>query len=279
MKIVDVISKYEKSLLSVTNVPILELKWYICYVTKIKIEKFALYIYEDVDNETLETIKSFVSRRLTGEPFAYIVKNKEFMGLNFYVDNRVLIPRPDTEILVESIIKSFSKSEKLNGYEVGIGSGIISISLLKNMPFLIMDAVDISTNALEIAKKNKKIHNLENRLFLNKADISLKEMRKYDFVVSNPPYISKKEYDDLDIGVKNYEPITALVADNLGYEYYYKISKKLYNNIKIGGKIFYEIGCNQAKIVTKILDSLSYKDIKVIKDYANKDRVIIAEKR
>ncbi len=279
MKIKDVINKYADSLSKVTEIPVLELKWYLSDRLDIEANNLLLYMDNELEQSVLDSVKLFVDRRLNYEPFSYITGEKEFMGLSFKVNSNVLIPRPDTEILVEKIINTYNQDNRLKALEIGVGSGAITVSLLKFMSNLKMDAVDISSDAIEVARQNASRHRVDDRLKLHVADLIHDKNQKYDFIVSNPPYIAEEEYFNLDKNVLLYEPKLALYADANGLDFYQRISKELFDNLKIGGKIFYEIGYNQAQSVVEILKDNKYSNITVVKDYGSKDRVVIAEKR
>lgn len=210
-------------------------------------------------------------RRAAGEPFAYIVGSKEFMKLNFIVNEHVLIPRDDTEILIEEAIKLKRKSV----LDMCTGSGCIAISLAKYIENACVDAVDISENALEIARKNAEINNVKvdfisSNLFENIS-------KKYDLIVSNPPYIPSENISDLQCEVKN-EPHLALDGGKDGLDFYREISKQALNYLNDSGILMYEIGYDQGESVPNILKECGYEDIRIIKDLSGNDRVVIARK-
>jgi release factor glutamine methyltransferase len=232
-----------------------------------------LEIPESKVNEYFNLIK----KRAEGFPVAYLTHKKEFFGLDFYIEEGVLIPRPETEILVEEVLKKIPENKEILGLEIGVGSGAIVVSLLKNRPKLKMYGVDISEKALEITKKNAKIHGVEDRLVLVRSNLfeNLPKI-KFDFIVSNPPYVSEKEYEKLQKEVKK-EPKTALVGGTEGFEIYEKIVKEGINFLKEGGFFAFEIGYNQGRYVSDLLKKYGFKT-KVIKDLQNLDRVVIGER-
>ena len=232
----------------------------------------------EVDAEKQKLFEDMVERRTKFEPFAYITGHKEFMGLDFKVGEGVLIPRPDTEILVESIIETAKEHNLKTSAEIGIGSGCISISIAK---YAGLDCVgtDISKAALAIAVDNIKKNDVVDKVKFFEGDV-FKGMpeNKYDIIVSNPPYIRKKDMEDLMPDVKDYEPYTALCGGDDGLDFYRQISIEGKDFLNDGGFIFYEIGWDEAEEVSDILRENGYKDIEVIKDLSGLDRVVKARK-
>lgn len=224
-----------------------------------------------------------LKRRANSEPIQYILGNTDFFGYKFFVNEAVLIPRMDTEILVETILEkiNFKNEKNLTLLDIGTGSGCIPISILleKKNPNLSATGLDISEKALEVAKQNAILHNLsEKKIKFVKRDIfssAIKVKEKYDIVVSNPPYINIEEYNKiLDKEVKEFEPQIAL-SDNTtdGLSFYRRIAELLPTILKPGKYFFAEIGYNQANSVLNIFDK-ALTNIKIIKDLANNDRVI-----
>ncbi|OOB77581.1 MAG: protein-(glutamine-N5) methyltransferase, release factor-specific [Epulopiscium sp. Nuni2H_MBin003] len=231
---------------------------------------------KDIDEQIYLDYLSLINRRKCHEPLQYITNSQEFMGLEFFVDNRVLIPRQDTEILVENIIE-FSKQHTLRtGIEIGVGSGCISISLVRFIKGLAMTSCDISSDAIAVAKFNATKHNCEINFI--KSDI-LRNMPHIavDFIVSNPPYIPKDEYNTLELEVYR-EPHIALSDNADGLSFYRNIATTGYDFLKKGGFIALEIGYNQGQDVIDILKSAGYLEIRLILDYNKKDRVVFARK-
>ena len=217
-----------------------------------------------------------IQRRKKGEPIAYIIKKKEFWKNNFFVNKNVLIPRPETEHLVEQILEHTSKEKRIKILEIGVGSGCISISILKELKYSQVTAIDVSQSALKIAKINAILHHLQNRIKFFKRDIDNFCSGKYDLIVSNPPYIEKKKIKYLDVA--NYEPWPAIDGGLDGLSILNKViirSKKLLKN---NGKLFLEIGYNQKYRMIHLLKKNKFFVNKVIKDYGNKDRCIVSTK-
>ncbi len=279
MKVIDLIKVSENELEDVSNVPILEAKWYLSEILGEDVSTIALLFDDEVGSEVIDEYYDFIKRRKTGEPFHYITGHREFYGIDFKLSPDVLIPRPDTEVLVETALSYINKNHYREGYEVGLGSGAISVSLLHQVSDLSMTAVDISAKAIEVAKENAVLNGVDDRLSIHEADIVYGGNKTFDFIISNPPYIPMDEYDKLPNSIKSFEPRIALLAANDGIEFYVRIIEDLFSYLKSGGYIFLEIGCTQATKVSKIINDNGFINIQVVRDYAGKDRVVYAEKR
>lgn len=233
---------------------------------------------EILSDEILEIYNKNINRIKAGYPLQYITKNQEFMKLNFYVNEDVLIPQPDTEILVEKVLEICKKEHKegpIKILDLCTGSGAIAISIKKYIDNAEVIATDISDNALKVAEKNAKINNVEIKFI--KSDMFENIDDKYDIIVSNPPYIEKNILKTLPKDVQ-YEPALALDGGIDGLDFYRKIAKNAHKHIKMNGYLVLEIGYNQKNSVIKILEKEEkYKNIMTIKDLANNDRVIISK--
>ncbi len=226
-----------------------------------------------LSQQEIEHYNSLIQRRFNDEPIAYIIGSKEFYGLNFKVDNNVLIPRPETEELVEYVINSIdNKNSRI--IDIGAGSGCIAITLKHLVDTYDITALDISKNALNIAKENAYsiLPNNNSIDFVNENALKYIPSKKFDVIVSNPPYISNKEKDSLSNDVKNYEPSLALFSGDSGYEFYEKIYGRLDILLNSRGKFFFEIGHQQEKHLRKIFRN---KNISFIKDISGKSRFMI----
>ena len=254
------------------------------------------YIFSDVLKVSRNTLKYSMSREIKEEdkdkiremlvlrakkrkPLQYILGEWEFYGLPFKVSEGVLIPRADTEILVEQCIQLMREVEEPNILDIGSGTGAISIAIANELKSSSVTGIDINEKAIELANENKTLNKIENVNFI-KSDLFEKIDKdfKYDLIVSNPPYISKEEYETLMPEVKNYEPQNALTDLGDGLYFYREISKLAGEYLKGTGYLAYEIGYNQAKDVTKILQNNNFDILSVIKDYGGNDRVVIAKK-
>tara|TARA_B100000575_G_scaffold210013_1_gene171130 strand:+ start:315 stop:1154 length:840 start_codon:yes stop_codon:yes gene_type:complete len=231
-----------------------------------------------IDTQKIIEFKRYLKRRSNNEPMAYILKEKEFWSKKFDVNKNTLIPRPETEILVEQLIKNY-KGKKISILDIGTGSGCIIISLLSNLIYSSGLGIDISKEAITIAKKNAIKHKLLNRIkFLTRSLNSIFE-RKFDLIVSNPPYIKRNEIKNLTDDIKRYEPRMALDGGNDGLDLIKKVIYKSKEILKINGTLALEIGREQNKKVSKILFDNNFRIKKVIKDYKNNIRCIIASYR
>lgn len=214
----------------------------------------------------------------SGVPIEHITHQKEFMKLNFFVDNNVLIPRQDTEILVEEVIKIAKKIKAKNILDLCTGSGAIGISLAKYLPETKIVATDISNDALNIARKNAVINNVQNQMIFINSDLFRNlETQKFDIIVSNPPYIKTNVIEKLDIQVKN-EPNIALDGGEDGLDFYRKIIKESYQYLKYNGYLCLEIGFDQKDDVVNILNEMeNFKNIYCKKDLGDNDRVVVGQ--
>ncbi|MCT4607162.1 MAG: peptide chain release factor N(5)-glutamine methyltransferase [Marinisporobacter sp.] len=263
--------------------PLLDAEVILCYV--LKKDRLFLYTHRDhpLKDEEIRVFNDLIKKRIQGMPVAYIVKKQEFMGLNFYVEEGVLIPRPDTEILVETVIEWAKKRKNDNRIivDLGTGSGAITISLAKYIENAFVYSIDLSRHALEIGKKNATLNEVtENTLFLEGdllAPIKGKLEEKVDIIVSNPPYIPRNEIEKLQIEVKKFEPKIALDGGMDGLDFYRKIIDEAPNFVKKGGFIALEVGHDQADMVKTMMEHKGYYyEIQKIKDLAGIERVVVA---
>mgnify|MGYP001289596645 FL=1 len=216
-----------------------------------------------------------IKRRSNNEPVAYICEEKEFWSKNFFVNNNTLIPRPETELMVEKLVKIF-KDKRISILDIGTGSGCILISLLSELKNSKGVGIDISKNAVLIAKKNAKRHKMQhNTNFFNKS-LASNFIQKFDLIVSNPPYIMSKDIKNLNDDIKKYEPRIALDGGNDGLDLIKKIIYKTKNILKFKGKLALEIGNEQNKKVSKILEKNNFKIEHAIKDYKDNVRCVIS---
>jgi len=228
-----------------------------------------------------ENIKSFdylVKRRKKGEPIAYLINKKEFWKQNFYINQNVLIPRPDTETLVEETLKLFNVNSKLNMLDIGTGSGCILLSILKERRNFFGTGIDISKKAINVARFNAKMHQLSNRVKFYNSDVDKFLIGKYDLVVSNPPYIKRQDLKYLEVDVKGFEPKLALDGGKDGFSKITKVISKTSTLLKKNGRFILEIGFGQKKKILSILKQNNFFINKVVKDYGKNDRCVISTK-
>ena len=231
-----------------------------------------------VSDHNIEIFDKLLKRRAKGEPIAYILKKKDFWKSTFYVNKDVLIPRPDTEILVEELLKISNENQKLSVLDIGTGSGCIIISLLKDRPKFQGTAIDISKNAINIAKYNAKIHQISNRIKFYKSSVDNFFKGKYDLIISNPPYINKYALKYLEKDVVGFEPNLALEGGVDGFTVLRQVIKGSSRLLKKGGCLMMEIGFDQRMAVKELLKKEKYFVNKIIRDYGNNDRCAVCTK-
>ena len=276
MKALEVI-KIGSNVLKEKKIPayILDSEILLSKTLNISREKILTNLDQKIDIKNISVFKTYLRRRSKNEPIAYILEEKEFWSKKFYVNKDTLIPRPETELLVEELLKIF-KEKKISILDIGTGSGCIIISLLIGLKQSIGTGIDISKNAISIAKKNALKFKLSNKIkFLNKPLENLSG-KKFDLIVSNPPYIKRKDIKNLSEDIKRYEPRMALDGGNDGLDLIKKVIYKSKNILKIKGTLALEIGNEQIKKVSKILFDNKFRIRNVIKDYKNNIRCIIA---
>lgn len=227
----------------------------------------------ELSDSQLEAIMSAVDRRCKNEPLQYILNSQEFMGLEFYVDKNVLVPRADTETLVEHILEHFI-NKAFTGLDIGCGSGCIAVSLAYYNKNAYIRGIDISPRAVEIAEKNAAKNGVSERTCFDTRDIfSSGAYGKYELIASNPPYIETKEIDRLDDNVRLYEPHTALDGGKDGLSFYRKITETAPGLLKKGGMLAFEVGHSQAESVCELMSN-KFGNITVVKDLCGVERVV-----
>ena len=233
---------------------------------------------EELKKENIKSFDYLVKRRKKGEPIAYLINKKEFWKQNFYINQNVLIPRPDTETLVEETLKLFNVNSKLNMLDIGTGSGCILLSILKERRNFFGTGIDISKKAINVARFNAKMHQLSNRVKFYNSDVDNFNIGKYDLIVSNPPYVEVLNLKYLENDVVNFEPKLALNGGIDGFSKIRKVIDKAAVLIKKTGKLVLEIGFNQKNKVQEMLKKKGFYINKTLKDYGKKDRCIISTK-
>lgn len=249
------------------------------YVFKVEKEKIIIQENKEANSKEIDQYKSLLTKIANGIPVQYITNNQEFMKLSFYVDENVLIPQPDTEILVEEILKLYSNKE-CKILDLCTGSGAIAISLAKYIEKSSIVATDISKKAIQIAKLNAEKNLVHTKINFIESDMfDDVDITSFDIIVSNPPYIKSDVIKSLDVQVQK-EPKIALDGGIDGLKFYKIIAENAYKYIKLNGKIFIEIGFDQKESVEDLFKSNEkYSNIYSKKDFGGNDRIIVATVR
>ena len=233
---------------------------------------------KDISDKKLKFFKTLINQRANKKPIAYLLNKKFFWDIEFYVNENTLIPRPDTELIIEEILRLTKNKNKMNILDIGVGSGCILLTILKEKKNFYGTGVDISKKSLDICKLNAKNLNLERRLKFYKTDIDKFDQGKYDMIVSNPPYIKSCDLKYLESDVINFEPKLALDGGLDGLSKISKIIKKSSELIKKNGKLILEIGFDQKNKVIKLLNKKGFYINSTLKDLAKNDRCIVSTK-
>ena len=233
---------------------------------------------EILENKQLNNFNSLIERRRKGEPIAYLINKKEFWKNEFYVNENVLIPRPDTELIIDQVLKIYSKNSQLQILDIGTGSGCILLSILKERTSFYGTGIDISKKSINVSKFNANRLKLDNRVKFYNSDVDNFKIGKYDLIVSNPPYIKLLSLKYLEKDVVNFEPKLALSGGFDGFSKIRKVISKASTLIKKNGKLILEIGFKQRNKVKEILKKEGFYINRTLKDYGNNDRCIISTK-
>lgn len=256
----------------------LDVKILLSFLLDIDSKELIMYFNQHIDRKFINNFEQLLKRRLNREPIANIVNKKSFWSYDFFVNENVLTPRSDSEILVEAVLSNYNNmNENLNILDLGTGSGCLILSLLKMYKNATGLAVDISDKALQVAKQNAKNLKVENIQFLkNNWNDNIED--KFDIIISNPPYIPTKEIKELEPEVNKFNPLLALDGGEDGLNCYRYLAKSLDKNLKENTKIFLEIGKNQEKDIEKIFNENGYKLLKIYKDLAEINRILCFKK-
>lgn len=235
---------------------------------------------EELNKEERKKFKDFINQRISKKPVSKIINQKGFWNFNLDISKKVLIPRPETEVLIEMVTKEINKKKNLKFLDIGCGSGCISISLLEHYKKSLGTGIDISKDAILNTKINLNNFNFTNRIkLLSKNIFTYKTDKKFDLIISNPPYLKLSDYISLDPGIKKYEPKEALIGDNKeGLRFYKEIIKKFKDNIKLNGYLAFEIGDNQFMQINKLLILNGFIIVSKYKLINNQIRCLIAKK-
>ena len=237
-----------------------------------------LNLDKSLDYANYKKFKNLISQRLTRKPIAYLVGKKDFWKYEFYIFDGTLIPRPETELIIEEVLRIFKYKDKINILEIGIGSGCILLSILKEKENFKGVGIDISKKCIELSKINALKLDINNRVKFFKTDVDNFFYDKYDLIISNPPYIKNHDLKYLEIDVAKFEPRLALDGGIDGLSKIIKFVDKSSYLLKKGGKLILEINFNQGNKVKKILEKKGFYINKVLKDLENKDRCIVSTK-
>ena len=266
---------------SITN-PRLNAELLLCKV--LRIQRVDLYVNYDrpIVPDELQQYRENIRRRASREPLQYILGKTEFMSLSFKVTPSVLIPRQDTETLVEWVLERFNGREKLNILDLGTGSGNIAISLAHYLRESKITAVDISMDALEVAQNNAILHKVNDKVSFVQSDVLDSQFysnlnKRFDLIVSNPPYVAEQEFLKLEQEIRDFEPKIALVAHDSNDVFFHRICELVPHLLEKDGELFVEIGAGQSKMVKSIFKKNQFKYFQIRKDIAGIERVVLAK--
>tara|TARA_Y100000816_G_scaffold261809_1_gene219078 strand:- start:639 stop:1481 length:843 start_codon:yes stop_codon:yes gene_type:complete len=258
--------------------PYLDTELILSKVTNRKREQILLNTSNKLKNWEITAFKNYIERRQHKEPMAYILGYKHFWKYKFLTNKDVLIPRPDTELIIEEALKYLPNDKSKKILDIGTGSGCIVVSLLKERPKCTATAIDISLKAINVAKTNAKLHQLENKINFINNDIDKYKSNYYDLIISNPPYINIFELSRLDDDIKFHEPKLALSGGLDGFKNIKKVILKSRKLLKLKGKLIIEIGHKQKNNSIQILKKNGFYVNKISKDLSGRDRCIISTK-
>ena len=276
MQIVDAL-KYARQQLQTSDSAQLDSELLLCEI--LNCERSHLYAYpeKELTDKNIKSVNQFISLRAEGHPIAHITKQREFWSLLLHIDEHTLIPRPETEILVETALKLIPKESKKDVLDLGTGSGAIAIAIASERPLANITATDKSDEALNVAKQNAERHNINNIHFINADWFNMGNNHDYDVIVSNPPYICNDD-KHLKQGDVRFEPLSALASGKDGLDDLRIIISEANKHLNKQGWLLVEHGYNQAKQVQQLFNENNFTSISTIKDYSDNDRVTIGEK-
>jgi release factor glutamine methyltransferase len=267
------IENAEQCLLACSDSAKLDAQILLCFVLDKEHSYLLTWPEKIVNQQSIEQFHTLLQRRITGEPIAYIIGVKEFWSLPFYVSPATLIPRPDTEILVELVLDMYECQSGLSCLDLGTGTGAIALSLASEFPDWEIDALDFSLDAVQLAKKNAEHLTLTHvNIYQSDWFSTVPKTKKFNIIVSNPPYIDELDHN-LKHGDVRFEPKSALVADDKGLADIKYIANLARDYLVKQGTIFFEHGFDQGDAVRKLLNDLGYKKAKTVKDLNNHDRI------
>tara|TARA_B100000902_G_scaffold131945_1_gene130700 strand:- start:1958 stop:2812 length:855 start_codon:yes stop_codon:yes gene_type:complete len=233
---------------------------------------------ETLNKSCFDNYKNLINQRSKGKPIAYLMEKKSFWNFEFKINDNVLVPRPDTELIIEEVLKRTKNKDKLKLLDIGVGSGCILLSILNEKKNFSGVGIDISKKCVELSKINALSLGINSRVKFLKTDVDNFSSGKYDLIVSNPPYINQYDLKNLNKEVINFEPKLSLDGGLDGLSVIRKVVKKASELIKVNGTLILEIGFDQKENVKKILRNKGFYINKVLKDYAKNDRCIVSTK-
>ena len=274
MKLAQIFKDYEEKLIA-QGEEAESLSFVYRSLKNISFTDFVFALQQEISVEERQFVEDIYTQLAAHIPAQYIIGHAEFFGMQLKVDERVLIPRPETEELVEFILAENPK-ENLKVLDIGTGSGAIALALAKNRPDWTITAADISQDALDLARENAEIQNLN--IFLKKSDCFSEISSKYDIIVSNPPYISRVDEAEVGLNVLHSEPHLALFADEDGLAIYRRIAEESKDYLNDGGKIYLEIGYKQGQSVPALFkENFPEKRVRTLKDQFGQDRMVVID--
>lgn len=243
--------------------------------------KDRIYFYshgdKNISSENYNKFQILIKRRLNREPVAYILGEKEFMGLLFKVEEGILVPRPDTEIIVEAVLELIKDNAPTEVLDLCCGSGAIGLSIKNYKPASLVTLADVSSKATQVTRRNAETLNLDVNVI--HSDLFNKIKKSFDIIVSNPPYIKSEEISTLEEEIKNWEPRLALDGGLDGYLFYKRIIKESSSFLRPGGYLVFEIGINQDQDIIRFLEEANFESIEVKNDLSGIPRAVIAQKK
>lgn len=250
----------------------------------LKCKRMDLYLRFDqpLKENEIDRYRELIRRRGAREPLQYILGYTEFYGLKFDVDESALIPRPETELLVEKIIEMYKDAESLKILDIGTGSGNIAVALALNLKDARIVAIDKSEDAIKLAQHNATLHDVSDSIEFIKKDIFEEYLFpdiRFDIIVSNPPYVSYDEFNKLQEEIARYEPEIAVTDYKDGYSFYKRITGMAVQFLSTGGRLFFELGQGQSSGVHSIMKKYDFNNIEIVKDYQKIDRIIYGQKQ
>ena len=277
MNIQELLKEGQQLLQSSSSSALLDAQLLLMYVLQVDKLYLMIHLNEEVPLEKIGIYHELLAERKRSVPIAYLIHKKPFYGRDFFVSSGVLIPRPDTEILIEKTLDVIPDNKQVSGIEIGCGSGAISITLLLENRLLNMVATDIEAIPIEITSKNANLNNVQNRLrLINTVLFNGIPSEQFDFIISTPPYIPYNDSTKLMKDVVDYEPKGALFAEENGTFFYRKILEDGKKFLKEDGFVAFEIGCSQATQVRELCLKEGFHKVLIHQDLYGLDRVVIA---